>query len=54
MKKHSGGVSDRPQVTFSNLRYKFMDLEDRLQGLESSVTSNEWRLRKQFRDLERG
>ena len=48
------GVSDRPQVTFSNLRYKFMDLEDRLQGLESSVTSNEWRLRKQFRDLERG
>jgi phage shock protein C len=48
------GVSDKPAVTFSNLRYKFMDLEDRLQGMERSVTSDEWRLRKQFRDLERG
>ena len=48
------GVSDKPGVTFSNLRYKFMDLEDRLQGMERSVTSEEWRLRKQFRDLERG
>ena len=48
------GVSDKPRVTFSNLRYKFMDLEDRLQSLEHSVTSEEWRLRKQFRDLERG
>ena len=48
------GVSDKPGVTFSNLRYKFMDLEDRLQGMERAVTSDEWRLRKQFRDLERG
>lgn len=46
------GVSDRPTVTFSNLKYTFMDLEDRLQTLERSVTSDEWRLRKQFRDLE--
>ena len=46
------GVSDRPNVTFGNLKYTFMDLEDRLQTLERNVTSEEWRLRKQFRDLE--
>ncbi len=46
------GVSDRPKVTLSNIRYKFMDLEDRMQGIEKAVTSDEWRLRKQFRDLE--
>lgn len=46
------GVSDRPKVTFSNLKYTFMDLEDRLQTLERNVTSDEWRLRNQFRDLE--
>jgi len=48
------GVSDKPSVTFSNIRYKFLDLEDRLQSMERAVTSDEWRLRKQFRDLERG
>lgn len=46
------GVSDRPTVTFSNLRYKFMDLEDRLRSMETAVTSDEWRLRRQFKDLE--
>lgn len=47
------GVSDRPNVTFGNLKYTFMDLEDRLQSLERNVTSDDWRLRKEFRDLER-
>ncbi|ACT60598.1 envelope stress response membrane protein PspC [Hirschia baltica] len=47
------GVSDRPKVTLSNIRYKFMDLEDRMQGVEKAVTSDEWRLRRQFRDLEK-
>ncbi len=47
-------VSDRPSATFSNLKYTFMDLEERLQSLERNVTSDEWRLRKEFRDLERG
>lgn len=46
------GVSDRPHATFGNLKYTFMDLEDRLKNLERSVTSDEWRLRKEFRDLE--
>ena len=46
------GVSDRPKATFGNLKYTFMDLEDRLKNLEQRVTSDEWRLRKEFRDLE--
>ena len=48
------GVSDRPRATFGNLKYTFMDLDDRLQNIERKVTSDEWRLRKEFRDLERG
>lgn len=47
------GVSDRPRATFSQMKYTFMDLEDRLQRMERKVTSEEWRLRKEFRDLER-
>ena len=46
------GVSDRPKATFGHLKYTFMDLEDRLKNLERRVTSDEWRLRKEFRDLE--
>ena len=46
-------VSDRPRTTFRGVKYKFMDLEERLRSLESSVTSDEWRLRKEFRDLEK-
>lgn len=45
-------VSDRPRVTASGLKYTFMDLEERLQNIERSVTSEEWRLKKAFRDLE--
>lgn len=45
-------VSDRPRTTARSVRYKFMDLEERLRSLETSVTSDEWRLRKEFRDLE--
>lgn len=47
------GVSDRPRATFSQMKYTFMDLEDRLQRMERKVTSEEWRLRKEFRDLDR-
>lgn len=45
-------VSDRPRVTASGLKYTFMDLEERLRTIERSVTSEEWRLKKAFRDLE--
>ncbi|MDZ4761654.1 MAG: PspC domain-containing protein [Alphaproteobacteria bacterium] len=48
------GVSDRPAETFSNIRYKFRDLDDRLASMERSVTSEEWKLKRQFRDLEGG
>ncbi|MGF1462754.1 MAG: envelope stress response membrane protein PspC [Maricaulaceae bacterium] len=47
------GVTRRPEITFSNLKYRFRDLEDRLGSMETVVTSEEWRLRRQFRDLER-
>ena len=46
------GVSDKPRATFGNLKYTYMDLEERLRRLERDVTSEEWRLRKEFRDLE--
>ncbi len=45
-------VSDRPRMTASGLKYTFMDLEDRLRNLERNVTSEEWRLKKAFRDLD--
>ncbi|MEQ8558470.1 MAG: envelope stress response membrane protein PspC [Henriciella sp.] len=47
------GVSDRPRATYSGLKYSFMDLEDRLQKIERNVTSDEWRLRREFRNLEK-
>lgn len=46
-------VSDRPRVTASGLKYTFMDLEERLRNIERSVTSEEWRLKKAFKDLEK-
>ena len=48
------GVSDRPRATFGQLKYTFMDLDERLRNIERKVTSDEWKLRKEFRDLERG
>jgi phage shock protein C len=42
----------KPAVLFGNLKYKFQDLDDRLAGMERVVTTEEWRLRRQFRDLE--
>ncbi|MEL7041016.1 MAG: envelope stress response membrane protein PspC [Pseudomonadota bacterium] len=45
-------VSDRPRVTASGLKYTFMDLEERLRNIERSVTSEEWRLKRAFKDLE--
>lgn len=46
-------VSDRPRMTASGLKYTFMDLEERLRNIERNVTSEEWRLKKAFRDLEK-
>lgn len=46
--------STRPKVTFSELKHRFRALDMRIGDLEAAVTSNEYGLRKAFRDLERG
>ena len=38
-------------ASFSDVQSKFRSLETRLQDLERSVTSKEWRLNRDFRDL---
>lgn len=52
--KRRGGpapeMADGPN--YSDVRSKFRSLEVRLQDLERSVTSREWKLRRDFRDLE--
>lgn len=39
-------------ASFRDVKSKFRSLEERLQDLERSITSKEWRLRREFRDLE--
>lgn len=39
-------------TTFKDVRSKFRSLEVRLQDLERSITSKEWKLNRDFRDLE--
>ncbi len=46
------GVSRRPEATFSNLRYRFRHMDERLADIERVVTSKEWKLRRQFREIE--
>lgn len=46
--------STRPKATFSELKHRFRALDVRIAELEHAVTSNEYGLRKAFRDLERG
>jgi len=42
----------RPTANYRTVRGKFRSLEERLQDLERSITSSEWQLRRDFRDLE--
>lgn len=44
----------RPKATFSELKHRFRALDSRIEQMEYAVTSSEYGLRKQFRDLERG
>ncbi len=46
--------SMRPKATFSELKHRFRALDARIADLEHAVTSDEYGLRKAFRDLERG
>ena len=45
-------VSTRPRVTLSELRHRFRALEGRITNMERTVTSEEFQLRRKFRDLE--
>ena len=42
----------RSTASYRTVRGKFHSLEERLQDLEKSITSSEWQLRRDFRDLE--
>lgn len=46
--------SVKPKATFAELKHRFRALESRIGDMEHAVTSSEYGLRKQFRDLERG
>lgn len=52
--KRHGHIEAEPvdKTSYSDVRSKFRSLEERLQDLERSVTSREWKLRRDFRDLE--
>jgi len=39
-------------ANFRDVKSKYRSLETRMQDLERSVTSKEWKLRRDFRDLE--
>ena len=39
-------------TSFKDVKSKFRSLETRMQDLERSITSKEWKLRRDFRDLE--
>ncbi len=45
-------ANPRPTANFRDVKGKFRSLETRLQDLEKSITSSEWQLRREFRDLE--
>jgi phage shock protein C len=45
------GVAVKPADTFSALRFRFRELEDRLASLETEVTHPDSDLKRQFRDL---
>ncbi len=46
--------SEKPKMTFSELRHRFRALDARVADMERAVTSTDYSLRKEFRDLERG
>lgn len=46
--------STKPKMTYSELRHRFRALDARVADMERAVTSSDYALRKEFRDLERG
>jgi phage shock protein C len=47
-------VSTEPERTFSGLRHRMRELDRRLGGMESYVTSKEFELNRAINDLDRG
>jgi len=45
------GMAVKPADTFSALRFRFRELEERLASLETEVTHPEYDLKRKFRDL---
>ena len=45
-------INPERTASFRDVKGKFRSLETRLQDLERSITSSEWQLRRDFRDLE--
>jgi phage shock protein C len=45
-------VRANPHDTLANVKYRFQDLDVRLQRLEKHVTSNRYKLEREFRKLE--
>ncbi|MFN0024437.1 MAG: envelope stress response membrane protein PspC [Parvularculaceae bacterium] len=46
--------SSKPKMTYADLRHRFRAIDARVADMERAVTSSDYALRKQFRDLERG
>lgn len=46
--------SVKPKMTYSELRHRFRALDARIADMERAVTSSDYALRKEFRDLESG
>lgn len=46
--------STKPKMTYSELRHRFRALDARIADMERAVTSSDYALRKEFRDLESG
>ena len=46
--------SVKPKATFSELKHRFRAIDTRVSDMERAVTSNEYGLKKAFKDLERG
>jgi phage shock protein C len=46
-------VGRDPRGTFGTLRYRFREIDRRIAGIERTVTGSDFKLRREFRDLER-
>ncbi len=45
------GVTNAPRMTLSELKYKFMTLNERLKKMEDHVTSSEFELEQKYKNL---